>query len=110
MNGRMILINMNKQRLLQIALAMIVALSNARAIASSEMDHDKARRALESGQILPLRAILEKIELQYPGQVLEIELEEKHQHWIYELKILQPAGKLIKLKVDASNATILKQK
>ena len=106
----MILTNMNKQRLLQIVLTVIVALTNTRVIASSEMDHDKARKALESGQILPLRMILEKIESQYPGQVLEVELENKHQNWIYELKILQPARKLIKLKIDASNAVILKQK
>ncbi len=101
---------MNTRRFLQIALTVMMTLTNSYALASSDMDHDRARSALESGQILPLRVILEKIEPQFPGQVLEVELEKKHQNWIYELKILQPAGKLIKLKIDASNAVILKQK
>lgn len=99
-----------KSQLLNIALAFIITISLPRVACASELDHDKARKALEAGQVLPLRVILEKIEPQYPGQVLEVELEKKQQLWIYEFKILQPTGKLIKLKVDAGNGVILKQK
>lgn len=99
-----------KMKLVQMTLAMMIASISTGVSADSQLDHDKARRALESGQILPLRVILEKIESQFPGQVLEVELEKNHENWIYELKILQPSGKVIKLKIDAGNAGILKKK
>jgi len=99
-----------RKKITQIILAMMIASVSAIVPAESQLDHDKARQALESGQILPLRVILEKIEQQYPGQVLEVELEKSHGSWIYELKVLQQSGKLIKLKIDAGNATVLKKK
>ena len=36
-------------------------------------DHDRARQALEAGEVLPLRSILERVERDYPGQVLDVE-------------------------------------
>ena len=109
-NTENVLILNNRQQPFIFISAIFVAFSLAHTAYASEMDHDRARKALEAGQILPLRVIREKIELQYPGQVLEVELEKKHLQWIYEFKILQPPGKLIKLKIDASNGVILKQK
>jgi uncharacterized membrane protein YkoI len=38
-------------------------------------DHDRARQAVEAGEVLPLRTILERVERDYPGQVVEVELE-----------------------------------
>ena len=73
-------------------------------------DHDRARQALVAGEILPLRAILERVEREQPGQVMEVELEQKHAAWIYEVKLLKPDGSLLKLKIDARNGEILDMK
>lgn len=73
-------------------------------------DHDRARQALVAGEILPLRAILERVEREQPGQVMEVELEQKHAAWIYEVKLLKPDGSLLKLKIDARNGGILDMK
>jgi len=70
-------------------------------------DHDRARRALEAGEILPLKTVLEKVGRDTPGQVMEVELERKHERWVYEIKLLRPGGSLVKLWVDASDGTIL---
>lgn len=79
--------------------------------AAMERDHDRARQALTDGSIMPLSVILAKVQEQYPGQVLEVELESPHRHprvaWIYEIKILSPNGQLSKLKVDARNGEVL---
>lgn len=77
----------------------------ARAVDPS--DHDRARKALEAGEILPLRTVLEKVDRDAPGQVLEVELERKNGRWIYEIKLLRPGGALVKLLVDASNGAII---
>ncbi len=73
-------------------------------------DHQRATRAVESGEILALRVILERLESSNPGQVLEVELEQKKGVWIYELKILKTGGRLQKLKVDAKTGTVLSDK
>jgi len=70
-------------------------------------DHDRARKALEAGEILPLRTVLEKVDRETPGQVLEVELERKNGRWIYEIKLLRPGGALVKLLVDARDGAII---
>ncbi len=76
----------------------------------AEDDHDKARKALESGQVLPLQQILQKISKDYPAQVIEVELERKSNGWIYEIKQLSVDGSISKLEVDARTGVVLKQK
>lgn len=89
--------------------------------AADSSDHERARLALESGEVQPLRAILENIEREYPGQVMEIELERESENkrastyeenrnnaeWIYKIRLLRKGGLLIKLKVRARDGRIL---
>ena len=58
--------------------------------ASGKDDHDRARRAVQA------------------GQVLEVELEQERERWIYEIKLLTPAGQLTKVKLDARTAEVLR--
>ncbi|WP_323000821.1 PepSY domain-containing protein [Denitromonas sp.] len=74
----------------------------------ADSDHDRARRARDAGQVLPLPVILDRVALNYPGQVLEVELEDEDDRWIYEIKLVQPGGRLLKLEVDAADARVLK--
>ncbi len=74
----------------------------------ADSDHDRARRALDAGQVLPLPAILARVAQDYPGRVLEVELEDDNARWIYEIKLVQPDGRMLKLEVDATDARILK--
>lgn len=76
--------------------------------ASARDDHERAREAVQSGQIQPLRYILETLERTHPGKVLEVELERRRDQWMYEVKLLQPDGRLVKLRVDAKTAEVLR--
>ncbi len=73
-------------------------------------DHDRARAALQAGEILPLPTIMARVAQAYPGHVLEVELEREDERWIYELKLLQPSGGLLKLEIDAKSGAVLRQK
>lgn len=75
--------------------------------AREDRDHDRARTAVQAGEVLPLATLLERVQRRHPGQVLEVELERDHGRWIYELKLLQPGGQLLKLEVDAATAQVL---
>ena len=96
------------KRLRQTLIALIVSAAvilPAGAVESG--DHDRARRALEAGEILPLKTVLETIARESPGQVMEVELERRGERWIYEIKLLRPGGSLVKLKVDARDASLI---
>ena len=73
-------------------------------------DHERARRAVEAGEVLPLRVLLEQVERTYPGQVLEVELEREDGRWVYELKLLRGGGEMLELELDARDGTLLKLK
>lgn len=76
-------------------------------MASDAQDHERARRALEAGEVMPLRAIIEVVERDHPGQIVELELERDHGRWLYEIKLLRPDGSLAKLEVDARDGRVL---
>jgi uncharacterized membrane protein YkoI len=88
---------------------LMVSIANGTVMASSN-DHDLARAALASGEILPLSAILTKLEKDYPGQIIEVELEREKGRWIYEIKLLQKNGLRQKLKIDAKTAVVISDK
>jgi uncharacterized membrane protein YkoI len=67
-------------------------------------DHEQAQRAVQAGEVMPLRRVLERLEREHPGQVLDVELEREDGRWVYEIKLLQPDGRRIKLKLDARSA------
>lgn len=72
--------------------------------------HELARQALEQGKVLPLRAVLEKIERDYQGQALKVEFEQDDGRYIYEIRLLQNDGRMVKLKVDAVDGRVLESK
>jgi uncharacterized membrane protein YkoI len=90
-------------------LVLAAALSTG-AQARDRGDHERAREAVVAGQILPLRAVLERLEREHPGQVLEIELESEDRRWVYEVKLLQPGGQLLKLEIDAGTGEVIKRR
>jgi hypothetical protein len=76
------------------------------AFADDLSDHDRARQALQAGEILPLKTVLEKVQRDTPGSVLEVELERKDERWVYEIKLLLSGGARVKLWVDARDGKI----
>lgn len=70
-------------------------------------DHERARAAVGAGEVLPLAVLLERLRRSHPGRVLELELERDDGRWIYEVKLLQADGQLLKLEVDAHTAEVL---
>jgi uncharacterized membrane protein YkoI len=87
-------------------MAVSVAMSVPAAVAGG--DHERAREAVRSGQVMPLGEVLARIAPVHPGQVLEVELEHDDGRWRYELKLLSPDGHLVRLELDARTAEVLR--
>ena len=77
---------------------------------ADESDHEQARQALQAGKVLPLRSVLDIVERDFPGQVVKVEFEEDDGVFLYEIRLLQPGGSLVKLKIDARDGTVLGMK
>lgn len=75
--------------------------------ADGRQDHEIARRALAAGEILPLASVLERVEREHHGEVLEVELERDDGQWRYEIKMLRRDGGINKLLVDARDGRLL---
>ncbi|WP_313569823.1 PepSY domain-containing protein [Comamonas terrigena] len=74
---------------------------------SDESDHELARQALQQGKVLPLRTVLDQVEREYKGQVIKVEFEHDDGRFLYELRLLQADGRVLKVKINAVNGKVL---
>ena len=84
-------------------LILLVALAPATA---DEDSHDRARRALLAGEIVPLDEVIAELHRRGAGQVLEVELEHEGGRWIYEVETLSADGVITKHLVDAKTKQV----
>ncbi|WP_077047577.1 PepSY domain-containing protein [Pseudomonas sp. KK4] len=76
-----------------------------------DLDQDEALRLRQQGVILPLEQVLQKALDRYPGaKLLEVELEEKHDVYIYEVELLTTEGVVRELDLEAATGRLLKDK
>ncbi len=73
-----------------------------------QREHDAIREALQRGEVLPLVRILALAQQAVPGDVIEVELERKHDVLVYEIKVLTQTGRVREIKLDARTGSILK--
>ncbi|MCB1862998.1 MAG: hypothetical protein KDI47_14910 [Gammaproteobacteria bacterium] len=92
-----------------VPLLMVAALSTPLAAA----DQNPAF-AIGAEQVAPLRDLLAQLSENYPGRVLEVELEReavgREDIWVYEVKLLTDRGRVLKLEYDAVSLELLKVK
>ena len=92
------------------AVITAAALLGAAGALADPPDHDRARAALERGEVRPMTEVLAAVALEVPGDVVEVELEREHGRWVYELKVIATDGRMREVLVDAASATVLRRK
>ena len=93
-------------------LVMLFAFSVINNVLSNDQlaDHEKAIKAVNEGEILPLDEILVKINQKYAGRVISISLKDSEKGlfgWVYDIMIIEPGNLVKQLRVDAGTSTIL---
>jgi uncharacterized membrane protein YkoI len=76
-------------------------------VAFGESDHQESRRLMEQGEILPLQQILDYLGQEQVGRVLEVELEQVHGRYIYEIELLGEDGRVLGYEIDATTGKII---
>ena len=100
--------NVNLRTRGRMALALLAFCS---VVMARDLDQDEALHLRQRGVILPLEQLLQQALGLYPGaKLLEAELEEKHDVYIYEVELLTTEGVVRELDLDAATGQLLNDK
>ena len=78
-------------------------------VQARDLEQDEARRLRQEGVIQPLQQLLQQAMQRYPGaRLLEAELEEEDDQYVYEVELLTDSGQVRELELDAVSGRILK--
>ncbi len=87
-------------------LALLLVATSA---ASRDLDQDEALRLRREGLILPLETLIQRAMERYPGaRLLEAELEEEDDLYVYEIELLTTQGVARELEFDARDGRLIK--
>lgn len=100
---------MTLRTLTGVGLFMAILSSTMPCWADRDRDHDRARRAVEHGEALPLLDILGRVRSQLHGEVIGVSFKRRRDRWIYEFKVIGPGSQLTEVCVDAASAEIIKR-
>lgn len=100
------------------AFAVACMLPSASHAQSKGKAHERARKAVKSGKILPLKKVLQRIAKtkKHPGKVVDADVREvldkktKRTEWLYFLKVVDKKGRVTDLIVDAKTAEVRQAK
>jgi uncharacterized membrane protein YkoI len=70
-------------------------------------DYQRAREALERGEVMPLAEILALVQGELDARVIEVEFEEEAGEYVYEFELITPDGRLLEATADAVTGRIL---
>ena len=90
---------------------LVAALASITLAPSHARDDDPerreaVRRAVEAGEVLPLSQILEKVRLSVSGDITGIEVNREGGRWRYEFRVIDGAGRVLEVHVDAHSGSI----
>lgn len=95
-----------KNRFLLVSGILLLGTLN-NSLAENESDQDRARQLRENEDILPLERILEQAKTQHRGRLIEAELDQEENRWIYGVEILDENGIVWDMDYDATTGTLL---
>ncbi len=70
--------------------------------------YDRARRAVERGEALPASELLGRLAREVPGEVVAMEYEFEFGCWVYEFMVIDPAGRIRKVHMDAETGAVIR--
>lgn len=95
-------------KIVSLFLAMVVGTISL-TIDADDLKRSEIRRMIEENKIMPLQSILARYPEDKYGRLLDLEAERDDGIVIYELEFLQPNGRVLEIKVDASNGRLLEK-
>ena len=73
-------------------------------------DHEKAIKAVNEGEILTLDQILVKVNRNFEGRIISINLKDNEKGlfgWVYDIMMIDVNNKVKQIRIDAGTSTVL---
>jgi len=101
---------MKKAFVFALALSLVASFADGGAARTRQGDDDQdlARQALQRGEVLPIARILELVAQHLPGDVIEVQLDERRGRLEYEIRVLTPMGRVRELVLDARTGAFVR--
>jgi uncharacterized membrane protein YkoI len=97
------------KRLAGCSLIIVLSAAVTLSVAARDIDQDEALRLRQQGDIMALEKLLGIATSLYPGaRLLEAELEEDDDIFIYEVELITSKGVVREIEIDARSGRILK--
>lgn len=90
-----------------LTLTLPAAATRAAEAAAPRHDHDWALQAVRSGEIRSVAEILQRLEREFLGHVVAIELERDRGRVVYKIELLAPSGHVLELLYEARTAVLV---
>ena len=68
---------------------------------SADDEQEEIKREVEGGNAASLKKLIEKLNTDYPGQILDVFLKHDHGKLLFEIKYIDPEGVVKTLVLDA---------
>ncbi|MCH9765760.1 MAG: hypothetical protein K0U34_07195 [Alphaproteobacteria bacterium] len=68
---------------------------------------DRARGAIRRGEIRPLRDVVARIRQRTGAEILDVDLHQRPQGWVYAVRVLTPNGRVRDVFVDGRSLDVL---
>jgi uncharacterized membrane protein YkoI len=71
------------------------------------LEQDWARDAVRDGEIRPLTEVLKRVERDFSGRIVQIELNRQSDQLIYQIELMSTQGHIVELLYDARTAVLI---
>ncbi len=88
-------------------LSLTLTVGGVSVVARADDDWTELHREVEAGRILSLPAVLNRLEEDYIGQVVEVEFERDGGQIIYEIEMIGSDGQVVEFEVDAVSGQLI---
>ncbi|MEQ8289052.1 MAG: PepSY domain-containing protein [Gammaproteobacteria bacterium] len=87
----------------------IVQLEQMVIVAEADFSADEIKQLKDSGNIMPLESILQLVQKNYEGRIIEVELDKEDKTYVYEIELVDDNNIVWELEVDAATGKVLKR-
>jgi len=96
------------RRLLTLALLALLVLPLSIKVAMADDDEwRKLHRAVQAGEIKPLGEIMDSLQQDWIGDVIDVDIEKDDGKVLYEIELLGPEGQVVEFEIDAQTGEVL---
>ena len=96
------------RRLLAVALIALVVLPLSVKVAVADDDEWRnLHRAVQAGEIKPLSEIMDRLQQDWIGDVIDVDIEKEDGAILYDIELLGPQGQVVEFEIDARTGEVL---